>query len=140
MNKVNIFLLLIMTSLLLSGCVQKNNFDYETLSSNVNEIKIIHVVQEWDILEYEEISNIDSTEINDFLIELSNLDFKKSLFGDRGELDDETCIMLVYSNGDFDIISRLLVVSFNSENEQIAWDVYLFDDYEGFDDLIEDYS
>lgn len=139
MKKSLFSVLIIITLSLVSACSKNTNYDYEKLANEVIEIKIVHVVQEWDSLEYDILVEIDQKNNDIFLLELSKLDFIIPVFGDRGDLSDETCVMLVYENGDFDLISQYLTVKYHANNEPVTWDPHVFDKLDEFNQLIDRY-
>lgn len=135
---MSLFLIFFMLALL-SACSNKSNYDYETLVNEVREIKIVYVIQEWGSLEYNILVEIDEQDMEIFLLELSKQEFEVLVFGDRGDLSDETCIMLIYENGAYDLISPYLTVRFHENDESFTWEPHNFNRLE-FNKLIEKYT
>lgn len=141
MKKMLYFLFLIFTVLFLSTCAKETNFIYYLDREDVAKIEIIHVITEWE-LEYEVINELDQISVEEFLRKLSEISYVKSLFGNKGTLDDETCIKITYNNGNFDILSTNLIVSYDSSGLEIRWEEIIIDKniLEKFTDLVEEFS
>jgi hypothetical protein len=141
MKKMLYFLFLIFTVLFLSTCAKETNFIYYLDREDVAKIEIIHVITEWE-LEYEVINELDQISVEEFLRKLSEISYVKSLFGNKGTLDDETCIKITYNNGNFDILSTNLIVSYDSSGLEFRWEEIIIDKniLEKFTDLVEEFS
>jgi len=128
-------LYLFILSVILSSCTNKLNY-----SLDKNEIVSIEII-EFESYQQDLIYNIlyvlDDNEISNFIEDLSQIDFSK-VYGDPYGFSGK-CILIQYSNNDYEIIGQKYIERRNINNEVLTWHYYHADEIQ-FAELISKYN
>lgn len=141
MKKTIIISIIILAIVSLRLCSKEKNFIYYSIQEGIARIEIIHVSTQWDLV-YETIYELKEHEVKGFLEKLSEISYTIAVFGDPGTIDDESCIMIIYHSGEFDIISSKLILKYDTSKSEIGWDLFIMNksNREKFNELIDGYQ
>lgn len=129
-------LLLFIFMLSIVGCNNKIyywefNYSYE----EVNQIKIIEIIDESD---YKEIQEIDLDLVEEIYNDIINIEMKR--YGTNLSSPSGKCILIVFNNGDYDIISKKESKHFKYDNgEMLGINSWLCCEESEFENLINKY-
>ena len=142
MKKFSILLLIVL--LTFSSCEKKPQYwEFEKEVSEVTEIKIVDLSLTNDHYNYENyvvIKQLDITMVDQLYNDIENLEMKK--YGTNLKTPRGKCFMIVFSNGEFDLISAVESKHFKYDDKDgslqsyISW---LKCNEEQFNDLINKY-
>lgn len=130
-----IFLLLIFM-LLLVGC---NNtiyhWEFNYSYQEVNQIMIIEII---DDLDYKEIQEIDLFLAEELYNDIMNIEMKR--YGTNLSSLSGKCFLIVFENGEYDIISKTESKHYKYNNGEIlGYNSWLYCDENEFNELINKY-
>ena len=132
-----IYILIICVVLLLAAC--DDNVYYWEFSHEVEYVKEIMIVEMHDEYDYSIIKEIDPEFSDELYSDVKALKMKK--YGTNLASPDGLCIMIVFENGDFDVISKKESKHYKIvDDEVLAYNSWLCCDKSEFDALINKYS
>lgn len=130
-----LFLLLIII-LSLFGC--DNNIYYWEFKCGYEEFSQIKIVEMIDYLDYREIQEIDLSLAEDVYTDIVSIEMKR--YGPNLSSPSEKCFLIVFENGEYDIISKTESMHFKYHDEDIlGYNSWLYCDKNEFDELINKY-
>lgn len=121
---------------ILTACEAKSLYIHEDLKNNVDSIEFVEIDLETG--NYNIVFTIDGEHHDAFLKDLSDLRFKK-MFGMDPANRTGIGIKLLYKNANYDIIYNQLILTYNSEGEEIGPMKHQQTSQKEFDTLINKY-
>ena len=129
-----IFLMLIVL-LSLVGCNEIYHWEFNYSYEEVTQIKIVEMI---DDLDYREIQEIDLSLSKEFYNDIVNIEMKR--YGPNLSSPSGKCFLIVFENGEYDIISQKESKHFKYGGEDIlAYNSWLYCDEKEFNELINKY-
>ena len=130
-----IFLLLIFI-LSLVGC--NNNVYYWEFNYSYEEVDQIKIIEMIDDLDYREIQEIDLSLSEQIYNDIMNIEMKR--YGTNLSSPSGKCFLIVFENGEYDIISQTESKHFKYDGEDIlAYNSWLRCNENEFNELINKY-
>ena len=130
-----IFLLLIFI-LSLVGC--NNNVYYWEFNYSYEEVDQIKIIEMIDDLDYREIQEIDLSLYEQIYNDIMNIEMKR--YGTNLSSPSGKCFLIVFENGEYDIISQKESKHFKYNDEDIlAYNSWLYCNENEFNELINKY-
>lgn len=130
-----IFLLLIFT-LSLVGC--NNNVYYWEFNYSYEEVDQIKIIEMIDDLDYRVIQEIDLSLSEQIYNDIMNIEMKR--YGTNLSSPSGKCFLIVFKNGEYDIISQKESKHFRYNGEDIlAYNSWLYCDENEFNEVINKY-
>ena len=129
-----IFLILIVL-LSLVGCNEIYHWEFNYSYEEVDQIKIIEMI---DDLDYREIQEIDLSLYEQIYNDIMNIEMKR--YGTNLSSPSGKCFLIVFENGEYDIISKQESKHFKYKGEDIlAYNSWLYCNENEFNELINKY-
>ena len=135
--KKRFYFLLIIVTIILTGCVSPIKYDYEYLRETVTKVEIINVTHSYDYLEYDVLKIIEEEKFDEFLKDFSNLEYYQ-LYSDRVELNG-ICIKIMYTDNSFDVFAQSIISKYSSSGEEYS-SLSRYVPEEKYKNIIEKYS
>ena len=130
-----IFLMLIVLLLLLVGCNEIYHWEFNYSYEEVAQIKIVEMI---DDLDYREIQEIDLSLYEEIYNDIMNIEMKR--YGVNLSSPTGKCFLIVFENGEYDIISQKESKHFKYNGEEIlAYNSWLYCNENEFNELINKY-
>ena len=134
-----IFLMLIVL-LLLVGCNEIYHWEFNYSYEEVDQIKIIEMIDDLHIddLHYREIQEIDLSLYEEIYNDIMNIEMKR--YGLNLSSPTGKCFLIVFENGEYDIISQKESKHFKFDGDDIlAYNSWLYCNENEFNELINKY-
>lgn len=130
-----IFLLLIFI-LSLVGC--NNNIYYWEFNYSYEEVNQIKIIEITDDLDYREIQEIDLSLTEEIYDDIMNIEMKR--YGPNLSSPSGKCFLIIFENGEYDIISQTESKHFKYNNGEIlGYNSWLYCNENEFNELIKKY-
>ncbi len=137
MKKI-IFVIITISLILISLTNCTGNIYHWNFEQDVSEIKELKVVNAKDEFDYEVIKELDICLIEELCQDIQSL--KMTKYGSNLRHPYGECFLIVYHNGDYDIISEIEPKHIkNTDDKLIAYNSWLRCDLEEFNALIKKY-
>ncbi|MBQ4273757.1 MAG: hypothetical protein IJB94_02145 [Clostridia bacterium] len=140
MKKIFLMLTFILSFILsLVGCNNTYYWEFNYSYEKVDQIKIIEIIDDLDDdLDYREIQEIDVSLSKELYNDIMNIEMKR--YSPNLSSPSGKCFLIVFENGEYDIISQKESKHFKYNGEEIlAYNSWLYCNENEFNELINKY-
>ncbi len=103
MKKISVIIIISITIMLLSSCVETHQYEYLYDETRIETIDIVYVEMDQDDLDITLIMSID--DMSEFIHEFNQIEFQKYLYVDQPTIYQKISIMITYDTNDIEIIT-----------------------------------
>jgi hypothetical protein len=138
MKKIFLMLIFILSLILsLVGCDNTYYWEFNYSYEEVDQIKIIEMIDDLHY-RYREIQEIDLSLSKEVYNDIANIEMKR--YGPNLSFPSGKCFLIVFENGEYDIISQKESKHFKYNGEEIlAYNSWLYCNENEFNELINKY-
>ena len=128
--------LLVIAVCMLSGCYREGSWEFQHEVEHITEVKLVEMHTEW---EYSVIKELDTSCASELILDINTLNWRR--YGPNLAIPRGVCILFMYDNGEYDIISYHEPKHYRSEDGVVQpFNSWLCCDQEAFEAIVSKYQ